>query len=448
LPERGPWQGADYALPHGWIPILSLVCRPLPRGALRIVALAVVVTAVTIGVVARRAGIALGAPLAPFFWANLLFPARHPWWPLPSLAVTLALGLALLRSPRLPAWAFVVAASFLALGSRLGLAVGQRGEREWWWPLVRPNSLVTEYPAAYPFLRGHVLAFVDRFAETVPLLPVHPSGHPVGATLAFYALDSATGGPHGTAIALCALGALAVVPTFLLGRALGGEAAARCAVVLFVLAPDTLIYGATSYDAAFVPVTTLCAWLLVTRRVRLGALAATAAFLLSYALALAPLWAALVLGRRGGLRAAVWCAGTALAILGLMAITLGYDPIEAILQTQRAYARGIGSVRPQWYWVVGGPAAFLVMLGPLLAERFLAAAERADAAARALLACLLLAALSGVLEAEVERILQFAVPLAAVAAAPVVRSRRWLALGLALGLAQAYFIEVRWDTTF
>ena len=88
------------------------------------------------------------------------------------------------------------------------------------------------------------------------------------------------------------------------------------------------------------------------------------------------------------------------------------------------------------------------MLGPFLAERFLAAAEKANAAARALLACLALAALSGVLEAEVERILQFAVPFAAVAAAPVVRSHRWLALGLALGLAQAYFIEVRWDTTF
>ena len=57
-------------------------------------------------------------------------------------------------------------------------------------------------------------------------------------------------------------------------------------------------------------------------------------------------------------------------------------------------------------------------------------------------------ALSGVLEAESERILQFAVPLAAVAAAPFLRSHRWLAIGLAVGLAQAYLIEIRWDAAF
>ena len=428
--------------------ILGLASRPLHRGTLRLAALAMVVAAIGIGLVARRSGLDLGAPLAPFFWAHLLFPARHPWWPLPILALALCGALALVHSPRLPSWAFTGGAFVLALGSRLGLALGQRGEREWWWPLVRPNSRDTEYPAAYPFVRGHVLAFIDHFAESVPQLPEHPSGHPVGATLAFFELDNLTGGPHGTAIALCAIGALAVAPALWLGRAFGGEVVARRAVVLFALAPDTLIYGATSYDAAFVPITTLSAWLLITRRLRLGALVASAAFLLSYALAVAPLWAALVLGRRSGLRAAAWSAGVALAALGLMAILLGYDPIHALLETRRAYARGIGTVRPQWYWLLGGPAAFLVMLGPLLGERLLAAGERGSAAARALLACVLLAALSGVIEAEVERILQFMVPLAAVAAAPLIPSRRWLAIGLAIGLAQAYFIEIRWDTTF
>ena len=233
-----------------------------------------------------------------------------------------------------------------------------------------------------------------------------------------------------------------------LGRALSDEASARRAVVLFALAPDTLIYGATSYDAAFVPVATLCAWVLVTRRTRLGALVSSAAFLLSYGLALVPLWASLVLGRRGGVRAALWSAGTALGVLALMALVLGYDPVEALRNTHAAYERGIGGRRPLWYWVFGGPVAFLVMLGPLLAERLIAAAERANAAARALLACLVVMALSGVLEAESERILQFAVPLAAVAAAPFVRSRRLLVMMLVFGLAQAYLVEVRWDATF
>ena len=398
--------------------------------------------------IARATGTDLGADAAPFFLSSLHPPAQHPWWPLPSLLLALAAGLALLRSPRLPTWAFMAGAFAVALGARLGLAVGQRGIDEWWWPLARPGAQDTEYPAAYYLLQDNLLPFIDLFGVLVPILPVHPSGHPVGATLAFHALDSLTGSIEITAVALCAIGALAVAPTLWLGRALADEASARRAVVLFALAPDTLIYGATSYDAAFVPITTVCAWLLVTRRVRLGALVAAASFLLSYALALAPLWAALVLGRRGGMRVAVWSAGVALAVLGAMVVALGYDPVEAVINTHRAYERGIGGRRPQWYWVFGAPAAFLVMLGPLLAERLLKAAERASAAARALVACIVVAALSGVIEGESERILQFAVPLAAVAAAPVIRSHRWLAIGLALGLAQAYLIEIYWDASF
>jgi hypothetical protein len=423
----------------------SAVVRP---GALRATTMVVIAGAVAGGYIARRTGTDLGAASAPFFLSVLASPARHPWWPLPSLIAALAGAVVLSSASRLPGWAFSIGAFALALGARLGLAVAQRGVPEWWFPLTRPGAQDTEYPSAYYFMRGHVRAFVDHFAELVSVLPVHPSGHPVGAILAFYGLDSLTGSQHITALVLCALGALAVVPTLWLGRALADEASARRAVVLFALAPDTLIYGATSYDAAFVPITTVCAWLLVTRRVRLGALVAAAAFLLSYALALVPLWGALVLGRRGGLRAALWCAGVALAVLAAMALALGYDPVEALLNTHRAYERGIGGRRPQWYWAFGGPAAFLVLLGPLLAERLLAAAERASVAARALLACILLTALSGVIEAESERILQFAVPLAAVAAAPFVRSRRWLVIGLAIGLAQAYLTELHWDAAF
>ena len=241
----------------------------LPRSATaRITGFVVVAAAVAGGMIARRTGVDLGAASAPFFLSKLHDSARHPWWPLPTLVLALVAGLALLRSPRLPTWAFVAGSFVLALGTRLGLAVGQRGVAEWWWPLTRPGARDTEYPSAYYFMQGHVLAFIDHFGLLVSILPVHPSGHPVGAMLAFFALDSLTGSLHVTAIALCALGALAVVPTLLLGRALTDDRSARRAVVLFALAPDTLIYGATSYDAAFVPITTLCAWLLVTRRVR------------------------------------------------------------------------------------------------------------------------------------------------------------------------------------
>ena len=155
-----------------------------------------------------------------------------------------------------------------------------------------------------------------------------------------------------------------------------------------------------------------------------AAVLAALAFLLSYALALAPLWAALTLGRRGGLRAAVAAAVGALAVLALLAVDLGYDPIGAVRGTHEAYERGIGGTgRPFWYWLFAGPAVFLIGLGPVLAERFLRGVELATAGARAVAACIVLGALSGVMEAEVERIWQFMIPFAAVAAAPLVSRR-------------------------
>jgi hypothetical protein len=414
----------------------------------RAAGLVVVLAAVAGGVVARHTGVELGANEAPLFWSRLSPGAEHPWWPIPSLLLALALALALLRRVELGGRVFLAGAFVLALGARLGLAVAQHGTAEWSYPLERAGARTTEYPAAFPLVRADPLGFIDHFAQLVPTLPVHPSGHPVGATLAFWGLDALVGGTGATAIALCAIGAAAVAPVLWLARALLDEAGARRAVILFALAPVTLIYGATSYDAAFATIGAVCAWLLVTRRLWLGATVAAMAFLLSYALALVPLWAAITLGRRAGLRAALACAAAALALLAVLAIVFGYDPIGAVRATHAAYERGIGGRRPQWYWVIGGPAAFLLVLGPVLAERFLTGVERATAGARALVACLVLGALSGVMEAEVERIWQFAVPFAAIAAAPVLRSRRWLVVALVLALVEAYVIEIRFDASF
>ena len=97
--------------------------------------------------------------------------------------------------------------------------------------------------------------------------------------------------------------------------------------------------------------------------------------------------------------------------------------------------------------VVRSPAAYLMALGPLLAERFLLGVERASAGARALAACLLLGALSGVMEAEVERIWQFTIPFAAIAAAPLLTPRHARVV-LAAGVVQALAVQALFDTTF
>jgi hypothetical protein len=142
------------------------------------------------------------------------------------------------------------------------------------------------------------------------------------------------------------------------------------------------------------------------------------------------------------------CAAVGLLGLALLAVLVGYDPVGAVRATHDAYQRGIGGQgRPWAYWVFAGPAVFLVMLGPVLAERVLRGVEVGSAGARALMACVVLAAASGVMEAEVERIWQFAVPFAAVAAAPL-SSRRVVEVAVVVAALQAYVIELRWDTGF
>jgi hypothetical protein len=376
-------------------------------------------------------------------------PVDGPWGPVLPVGLAVVGAIALLHAgPRVGGRLFPAAAFGVALVARAGLATTQHGIDEWWWPFTRPGGRETEYQAAFDLVDRDPLGFIDHFAEQVAGLPVHPSGHPVGATLAARGLQAVGGGVEGYAVLLLVLGAATAWPLYWLGRRLCAEDAARRAVLLWAFAPTTLIYGATSFDAVLVLVATATALALVGGRMVVGGLLAALAFLLSYALALSPLWAALTLARRGGMRAAVAAAIGALAVLAVLAVTLGYDPIGAVRGTHEAYERGIGGTgRPFWYWVVAGPAVFLVGLGPVLAERFLRGVELDIPGARAAAACIVLGALSGVMEAEVERIWQFMIPFAAVAAAPLA-SRRAVTWAIAVGVAMAYVVELRWDTTF
>ncbi len=426
----------------------AFVTRPWRAPVARLVGLALVLGAVGVGWAARARGSSLGTDSEPF--ALTAFPElpERWWWPLPALTLTLAGAVALLRRERLSHARFLAAAFALALLARAALATAQRGVAEWWWPFTRPTALRNEYGAAFDIVDDDPLGFVDRFAELVPTLPVHPSGHPPGATLTAWALDRLAGGVEGYAVLLMVLGATAVWPVYVIGRRLAGDGAARRAVLLWSFAPSTLIYGAVSFDGMLVLVAALVVAALLTGRVALGAVGSLVAFLLSYALALAPLWAVLSLGRARAPRVAAICAAVGLIGLGLLAVLVGFDPIGAVRATHDAYQRGIGGQgRPWAYWVVAGPAVFLVMLGPVLAERALRGVEIGTAGARALVACVVLAAASGVMEAEVERIWQFAVPFAAVAAAPL-SSRRVVEVAVVLAALQAYVIELRWDTGF
>ena len=416
--------------------------------AARVAGAVVVLAAVAVGWWARREDVDLGALTAPLFLIELLELPATWWQPLAPTALAVGGAVALLRwGDRVGARSFAVLATVLALVGRAAVALGQRGTDGWTYPVTRHGALDTDYPAAFAVVDDDPLRFIDRFAELVPTLAVHPSGHPPGATLLAWAIYEPLGDLEDYGRALLVLGALSTVPVLYLARQLLDEPRARCATLLWAFAPSTLVYGATSFDALLVGVAALAAGLVAGRRYVAGAVVTAVGFLLSYALPLATLWAVLLLPRRDAVRAAACAAIAAVAALLLLVLVAGYDPIGAVSATHDAYERGIGGRRPQEYWAIGGPAAFLLMLGPVLAERLLRSIETAARGARPLLACVVLGVASGVMEAEVERLWQFVVPLAAVCAAAVT-TRRWAAIGIAAGAAQALIVELRWDTTF
>ena len=412
---------------------------------------AVAAATVAYGFVARANGTELGASLAPFLWD---WRPRVHALALPAVAL-LAAGASLaprLRSPAVRPWAF--AGCTLALGLALRLALGSaRAGADGLWAVYQlgNHEAAREYLPALPALDFGARFFLDTFAEIGTSLPVHAIGHPPGLLLALHWLG--IDGPRGMAALTIGAGALAIPLTYLLARDLLDEQRARTAVLLYVFAPSALLYGTTSADALYATLALSAAipLALAGRRapargaLPLGAGMLALASFFSYANLAIGVWATLLAERRSGLRRAVVVAvacGAALTFFyASLAFATGYDPVGVLRATESVYREGIASRRPYAFWAFGSPVAFLVALGLPIAWFALRSAGARDAPAVALAAVIVTAALLGFSKAETERIYQFLVPLACIAAATTLPAHR---LGLALGAlaVQALAIEL------
>lgn len=286
---------------------------------------------------------------------------------------------------------------------------------------------------------------------------VHVSGHPPGALLMFVWLDRVgLGGALPAAFACIIVGCLVAVAVPATVAVLAGRAQARAVVPFAALFPGAVWVG-VSADGLFAGVTAcglaLLAWAAVALRdhrrggvpVAVGAgLILGFGIFLSYGLVLLGLLAVVIVIVAGaGLRSwkVLLCAvAGAVAVVAAFAAAgfWWFDGYQLVVQR---YYQGVAHKRPYEYWFFGNLAALVLVLGPAL----IAAGRRAVARSTldrpwlrdrvwqpvaaltvAALLIVMIADLSGLSKAEVERIwLPFAVWIIPAAALLPASTRRW-----------------------
>jgi hypothetical protein len=395
----------------------------------------------------------LGVRNPPF--VGKLEPHADPLIAVSLLVFVAAVALAP-RLLRLSSTAFGAAVLMLTLALRLALAAGGGGRggagiAAWWkvFDPARSYEAPNEYLPALGALHWGPRFFLDRFAETVPALPVHAAGHPPGMLLTLHALGIDS--PGGMAALCIGVGALGVPLAYLVGRQVLDERGARIATLLLAFAPGALLFGATSADAVYLTLGLLAAWPLAVASWRarcVGAVALAAGSFFAWSLLAVGAWAAILALRREGRRAALalcaLCGMALVAFYALLYAATGFDPIGTLRATEDVYRAGVASLRPYWYWLLGSPTAFLLVLGLPISWYALRALAAGRTLAIAILVVLAVAAVMGFTKAETERIWVFFAPFVCLAAAA--RIDLPLRPLLALLAVQALVWEYAFDT--
>ncbi|MBJ7472514.1 MAG: hypothetical protein JHD16_14505 [Solirubrobacteraceae bacterium] len=418
---------------------------------------AVAVAVILLGLVWRLRDRSFGTATSPFVsgWLPQVDPV--------GAAFAVAAGVVLvLTGPRLAAvrWsppAIALALYVLALGTGLAMNVAREGITGWTHIFdleggTSQSHAINEYLPGLPTLENGIANYLDRFAEVVPSQSVNVAGHPPGPLILATWLGATTAGSLAALVIL--IGTLCAPLTYRLAWTLSGdETIGRVAGLLCAASPLTLLVGVTSFDYAYAAFGALAACGLVARSWRwrtFGLAAFAVASMMTWALLGVGAWAALVVWQRDGWRKAAVIAalsGASVALLqGALAARYGYDPIGTLRATEQVYRDSLAQVRPYWFWLLGSPVAWGVMLGPVIVAAVLRGVVARRDAAVAVAAVVAIAAIGGFTKAETERIWLFLVPLACAAAAPYLR--RPLRPVLAFLVAQALVVQLLMNTVW
>lgn len=256
--------------------------------------------------------------------------------------------------------------------------------------LARPykNLHETDYIGAVDRVES-VRGFLAEYNAIQPTLPMHCRTHPPGGVLFLWAAGRCAGpGPMAAALATILAAALAVPAVYGLAREVGSRRMARLATALFILAPNVLLFTATSMEAVFMVPMIWTFYLLFRggheRPIALGlagGVAASLAALLTFSAAWLAIWAAALTALTAAigpgrlartLLAMASAAAASLAFYALLWTWSGYN-MAAVLRTGIAQHAQImeggnqATLGQYLHLTVANPVAFFEGTGLVLA---------------------------------------------------------------------------------
>jgi methylthioxylose transferase len=391
-------------------------------------------------------------------------PLHADWDPrfgvltLPAIAIGLLLWVALPRLAAAASWRTLLTYAFVGTWlwtMALALTEGTDGLAR---VFERPGEYV--YDAQRVDSIGTMLrTFVDHIPMDSPdHWHTHVAGHPPGALLFFVLLDRlGITDPFWIGVVVVTIGSTAVVAVLVTLKALGSAHMARQAMPWLVLAP-TAVWMGVNGDALF---TAVAAWglallaIAAAHRRPEAALAAGlllgACVYLSYGLVLLGILAVAVMLVGRTWRPLPWALAGAAAVAAAFTVA-GFEWWKAYPVLHDRYYAGIASERPYSYWVWADVAAWTFTVGLVVWAAFpraIRAFRDGDVLARlagAALLTILVATVSGMSKAEVERIwLPFTIW---VVALPALLPERWrrpaLLSQVVLALCVQQLVLTRW----
>ena len=357
--------------------------------------------------------------------------------------------------------ALLVAFPFVAVRSRWSTLLGLSALGSVGWAialaLVDGSEALTEPLLRNQYLNsiyqvGNLHTYLSTFTDRLPGYNIHTKGHPPGFVVLLWAMHHlGLQGVRWEAAVVFAGGAAAVVAVLVAVRDVAGEAVARRSAAFLVLTPAAIAW--TSGDPFFAGVGAWAVTLVILSTGRSGrrrdALAVAGGFLFGWAaflsyglLPLALIPVVIAVWRRTPRPLVVAGGVMAVVTLAVWAGT-GFALWEGLAATRVQYFRGVGGRRPYNYFLLANLAAFALAIGPATAVALARLRQRpVMVLVGAAVAVVLVADVSGMSKAEVERIWLPFVPWV-MAAGAVLMTTRWVTRGwLAVQVGSALLVAV------